>query len=114
MTWIFYTSDEGSLSPGVERVSSNGCKVCAVWYIRGIFGRLVVIQGSPFARKKAAMENYYVEELRTELNQLLKKQTEVLESRSFGAATDTEILEYEIRQEVIHDICNELANSIAE
>jgi len=60
------------------------------------------------------MENYYVEELRTELNQLLKKQTEVLESRSFGAATDTEILEYEIRQEVIHDICNELANSIAE
>ena len=60
------------------------------------------------------MENYYVEELRTELNQLLKKQTEVLESRSFGAATDTEILEYEIRREIIHDICNELANSVAE
>jgi len=60
------------------------------------------------------VENYYVEELRTELNQLLKKQTEVLESRSFGAATDTEILEYEIRREIIHDICNELANSVAE
>ncbi|MHB8214582.1 MAG: hypothetical protein ACYDDS_00750 [Candidatus Sulfotelmatobacter sp.] len=73
-----------------------------------------MIQGSPFARKKAAVENYYVEELRTELNQLLKKQTEVLESRSFGAATDTEILEYEIRREIIHDICNELANSVAE
>ncbi len=60
------------------------------------------------------MENYNVEELRTELNQLLKKQTEVLESRTFGAATDTEILEYEIRREIIHDICNELANSVAE
>lgn len=60
------------------------------------------------------MEKYNVEELRTELNQLLKKQTEVLESRTFGAATDTEILEYEIRREIIHDICNELANSVAE
>jgi hypothetical protein len=71
------------------------------------------IQGSPFARKKAAMENYHSEVLRAELNQLLKQQTEVLKSRSFGAATDTEILEYEIRQEIIHDICNELANSAA-
>ena len=69
------------------------------------------VQGSPFARKKATMEDYRAEELRAELNQLLKKQTEVLESRSFGAATDGEILEYEIRQEIIHDICNELANS---
>jgi hypothetical protein len=59
------------------------------------------------------MENYRAEVLRAELNQLLKRQTEVLESRSFGAATDTEILEYEIRQEIIHDICHELANSVA-
>jgi len=59
------------------------------------------------------MENYREEELRVELSQLLKKQTEVLESRSFGAATDTEILEYEVRQEIIHEICNELANSAA-
>lgn len=57
------------------------------------------------------MENYHAEVLRAELNQLLKQQTEVLESRSFGAAADTEILEYEIRQEIIRDICNELANS---
>jgi hypothetical protein len=85
--------------------------VCAVWYRNAIFATLVVIQGSPFARKKATMENYRNEELRTELNQLLRKQNEVLESRTFGAATDTEILEYEIRQEIIHDICNELANS---
>jgi hypothetical protein len=59
------------------------------------------------------MENYRVEELRAELDQLLKRQSEVLESRSFGAASDTEILEYEIRQEVIHEICNELANSVS-
>ena len=91
----------------------RSCKVCAVCYRTAIFATLVVIQGSPFARKKATMENYRAEELRVELNQLLRKQTEVLESRSFGVASDTEILEYEIRQEIIHDICNELANGVA-
>ena len=59
------------------------------------------------------METDRIEELRAELNQLLKKQTEVLESRTFGGATDTELLEYEIRQEIIHEICNKLANSRA-
>ena len=59
------------------------------------------------------METNRVEELRAELNQLLKKQTEVLESRTFGGATDTELLEYELRQKIIHEICNELANSSA-
>jgi len=59
------------------------------------------------------MENHRVEELRSELSHLLKKQTEVLESRTFGAANDADILEYEIRQEVIQEICNQLANSAA-
>lgn len=59
------------------------------------------------------METNRVEEMRAELNQLLKKQTEVLESRAFGGATDTELLEYELRQEIIHEICNQLANSSA-
>ena len=59
------------------------------------------------------MENHRIEELRAELNHLLKKQTEVLELRTFGAANDGDILEYEIRQEVIHEICNQLANSAA-
>jgi len=59
------------------------------------------------------METNRVEDLRAELNQLLKKQTEVLESRTFGGATDTELLEYELRQKIIHEICNELANSSA-
>ena len=59
------------------------------------------------------MENDRAGDLRAQLNQLLQKQNEVLESRSFGAATDTEILDYEIRRKVIHDICNELANRAA-
>jgi len=59
------------------------------------------------------MDNDRAEALREELGQLLKKQAEVLESRTFGSATDTEILEYEIRQEIIHEMCNQLANSDA-
>jgi len=51
------------------------------------------------------------EALRKELGQLLRKQSEVLESRTFGAATDTDILEFEIRQEIIHEMCDQLANS---
>jgi hypothetical protein len=56
------------------------------------------------------MENHR-DELRHELSKLLKKQADVLESRTFGAATDTELLEYEIRQEIIHEICDQLAHS---
>jgi hypothetical protein len=59
------------------------------------------------------MDKNQVEKLRAELNQLLKRQTEVLESRTFEGATDAELLEYEIRQEIIHQICNQLANSSA-
>jgi hypothetical protein len=59
------------------------------------------------------MQNHQIEELRAELNLLLRKQTEVLELRTFGGASDADILEYEIRQEVIHEICSQLANSAA-
>jgi hypothetical protein len=59
------------------------------------------------------MDSNRSEALRKELGQLLRKQIEVLESRTIGAATDTDILEYEIRQEVIHELCNQLANSDA-
>ena len=52
-------------------------------------------------------------ELRIELAQLLRKQSELLESRTFGSATEVEILEYELRQDVIHEICRKLANSAA-
>jgi hypothetical protein len=57
------------------------------------------------------MDSNRAEALRKELGQLLRKQTEVLESRTFGA--DTDILEYGIRQEIIHEMCDQLANSDA-
>jgi hypothetical protein len=55
------------------------------------------------------MERPLTEALRLELVELLRKQAE-LTARSFGTATDSEILDYELRQEVIHDICQRLAN----
>lgn len=57
------------------------------------------------------MESDRADELRTELNWLLEKQAQVLESRSLGVATDAEVLEYELRQEVVHEICSQLARS---
>ena len=62
-------------------------------------------------RRKENMDSNRMEELQVELNQLMKKQTQVLESRMFGVANDTELLEYEIREAIIHEICNQLANS---
>ncbi|MFZ0296569.1 MAG: hypothetical protein WAL52_23355 [Candidatus Sulfotelmatobacter sp.] len=59
------------------------------------------------------MEIRRLEEKRAELDELLRRQREILESRSFGVASDVEILEYEIRREIIHGICKELANSTA-
>lgn len=59
------------------------------------------------------MRCYPSEQIRFELNQLLRKQREVLESRILGAASDDELLEYEIRQTIIHELCNILANSAA-
>lgn len=58
-----------------------------------------------------AVENEHIDELRAELDQLLKKQAEVLELRRLGAAMDSELLEYELRQETIHELCNQLAHS---
>jgi hypothetical protein len=57
------------------------------------------------------MENHREEELRLELNELIRKQTEVLESRMLGTASESDLLEYEIRQEIIHELCNVLAHS---
>jgi hypothetical protein len=57
------------------------------------------------------MESRRMEELRFELTELLRKQNEVLESRMLGSASESDLLEYEIRQEVVHELCNKLANS---
>jgi len=58
------------------------------------------------------MESRHIEELRVELTGLLQKQNEVLESRMLGSASESDLLEYEIRQEIVHELCNQLANSI--
>ena len=57
------------------------------------------------------MNDIRVEELESELTELLRKQAEFLELRSLGGATDSEILEYEIRQEIVEQICDQLARS---
>ena len=59
------------------------------------------------------MEDRHIEEMRLELSELLHKQREVLESRMLGTASDEDLLEYEIRQEIIHELCNVLSNSAA-
>jgi hypothetical protein len=51
------------------------------------------------------------QELRIELEQLLRKQSKTLEARLSGRANDMESLEYEIRQEVIREMWEQLARS---
>ncbi len=60
------------------------------------------------------MKKTGTEELEAELSELVKKQAEFLESRSLGGATDSEILEYEIRQEIVKRICDELGRPIGD
>jgi hypothetical protein len=57
------------------------------------------------------MRYYPSEQLRFELTQLPRKQRQVLDSRMLGTASDDELLEYEVRQDIIHALCNLLANS---
>lgn len=59
------------------------------------------------------MGRYPIEEVRVELNELLRKQREVLELRMFGTANDDDLLEYEIRQEIIEELCNVLSQGTA-
>ena len=59
------------------------------------------------------MEVRSTEEIRAELNELLRKQHEVLESRMLGTASDSELLEYEIRQEIVDQLCKALSRSEA-
>jgi hypothetical protein len=59
------------------------------------------------------MEDRRIEELRIELGELLRKQNEVLESRLLGSASETELLEYEIRQEIVHEITKQLTRAIS-
>lgn len=59
------------------------------------------------------MEDRNTEELRYELHELLRKQREVLDLRMLGTASDADVLEYEIRQEIIHQIIRELCGGLS-
>jgi hypothetical protein len=67
----------------------------------------------PLRRRSAMAEIYNIEALRTELKQLLQKQSETLKARVLGGASDTELIEYDLRQEVIGEIQKRLARSAA-
>jgi len=54
-----------------------------------------------------------METLRLELMELLQKEAELLNARALGSATDGDVIDYELRQEVINDICQQLAKSSA-
>jgi hypothetical protein len=58
-------------------------------------------------------EIYNIDDLRTQLRQLLTKQSETMNARVFGGVSDTEIIEYDIRQEIIGEIQERLARSAA-
>lgn len=59
------------------------------------------------------MDDQQMEQLHTELSELLRKQREVLESRMLGTASESDLLEYEIRQEIVHEMCNQLVRVIS-
>jgi hypothetical protein len=54
------------------------------------------------------MEIHIVEEVCSELKQLLLKQTETLKAQTFGGLTEVELLEYEQRYERIRELCAKL------
>jgi hypothetical protein len=58
-------------------------------------------------------EIYKIEDLRAELKQLRQKQSETLNARIVGDVSDTDLIEYDLRQEIIVDIEERLARSSA-
>jgi uncharacterized protein (DUF2344 family) len=59
------------------------------------------------------MQRRSTETLRLELTALLQKQAELLNARGLGSAADGDIFDYELRQDVINEICQQLAKSTA-
>jgi hypothetical protein len=59
------------------------------------------------------MQRRSTEILRLELVELLQKQAELLNARGLGSAADVEVIDYELRQDVINEICQQLAKSSA-
>jgi len=61
-----------------------------------------------FLRLAAMMEKHNREQLRSELIQLTDKQISIVEKKTFGNVTESELNEYEKRQERIRDLFTEL------
>jgi hypothetical protein len=59
------------------------------------------------------MDVQHIEQMQAELSELLRKQKEVLESRMLGTASESDLLEYEVRQEIVHEMCNQLVRAIS-
>jgi hypothetical protein len=59
------------------------------------------------------MDVHDIEQLQAELSELLRKQRDVLESRMLGTASESDLLEYEVRQEIVHEMCNQLVRAIS-
>jgi hypothetical protein len=59
------------------------------------------------------MDVQHVEQMQAELSELLRKQKEVLDSRMLGTASESDLLEYEVRQEIVHEMCNQLVRAIS-
>jgi hypothetical protein len=59
------------------------------------------------------MDVQHIEQLQAELSGLLRKQRDVLESRMVGTASESDLLEYEVRQEIVHEMCNQLVRAIS-
>jgi len=59
------------------------------------------------------MDVQNIKQLQSEVGELLRKQREVLESRMLGTASESDLLEYEIRQEIVREMCNQLVRAIS-
>ena len=59
------------------------------------------------------MDVQHIEQMQAELSELLRKQKEVLESRMLGTASESDLLEYEVRQEIVYEMCNQLVRAIS-
>ena len=57
------------------------------------------------------MESPSSQQLRIKLEELLKQQSKTLDARLAGTVSDTEVLKYELRQEAIREIWQQLEES---
>jgi hypothetical protein len=84
-------------------------RVFAVWRSNNVWSQTQF--DAAWLLTEVVMENYRAQALEAELRQLLGMQIEFLESRTFGRASDTALLEYEVRQDIIHELCDQLGRS---